>query len=215
MANNKVRYGFRPFLGSAGGVSYPKSVRKTVATGYQAVDDNAVNVDLNKGDPVKLVNDGSVALALTGEACWGVVESVEPYWDGTVMTPGTKLPGSTAWGTVEQRRSWVNVIPLEACQWEIDVDATGTPATTFAAYLSYVGNNADHTCVNALGTATAEPLLSITTIGTGGTLTWRILDVSQSAENADYTGTRVKLIVGINDGQSAGHADTDELKDGV
>lgn len=214
MANNKVRYGFRPFLGSAGGVSYPKSVRRTVATAYQAVDDNAVSVDLNKGDPVYQLADGSVALALTTVSPWGIVESVEPYWDGTKQTPGTKLPGGTAWGTVEQRRSWVHVIPVKACKWEIDVD-DNTTATTFAAYLALVGFNVDHTCVNALGTATAEPLLDISEASADQDHEWRIVDVSQSAENADYTGTRVKLIVEINDGEYAGAPTTATIKDGI
>lgn len=207
MANNAVKYGFRPYLGSAGGVSYPKAVRKSVATAYQATDDNAVSVDLNVGDPVELVDDGTVELANTTDAVWGIVASVEPYWDGTRMTPGTKLPGGTAWGTVEARRTWVNVIPVNACQWEVDVDEN-TSATTFTAYQLLVGNNVTHTCINALGTATAEPLLDISLAATTAGLVWRIEAVSQSAENRDFSGTRVKLVVSCNISQAAGQAAT-------
>jgi hypothetical protein len=210
MADNEAYYGFRPYMGNhkGGGTCHPKTVRCTVATAYQAQDDGSgFSVDLNIGDPVKLVSTGTIALANTTESVFGIVAGFEYYWDGDVMRPTNKLPGGNAWGTVEERRPWVHVIPANACLWEVDVDDS-TTATTFAAYQAFVFENVEHTCVGVSADATATPKLDISGHATTAGLGWRIEGVSQTKSNRDFSGANVKLIVSCNTSQDSGQAAT-------
>jgi hypothetical protein len=208
MADNRSYYGFRPYIGDPnGGVSFPQTVRKWVATGADHVDDGAVSMDLNIGDPVKLVNDGSVLLAVGGDIVWGIVAGFEYYWDGDFMRPTNKLPNQNAWGTVEERRPWVHVIPARACWWEIDVD-DNTTATTKAAYLALVGENCEFTCAGDTSTLKASPLADISTHATTQDHSLRIEGISDSRNNEDFSGERVKIIVSFNDTSHAGQAAT-------
>ena len=202
--NNVALYGFRPYRCLA----TPGVIRKSVATAYQAQDDGtSFSVDLNIGDPLQLVSTGTVALANTTVACYGVLAGVAPYWDGTRMAIGNKLPGGTTWGTVEERRSYVYVYPAENWIFEVDVDDNVT-ATTRAAYQAFVGENCTHTCVGDTTSAEARPLLDISLHATTAGLVWRIVDISDSMYNQDYSGTRVKLLVQANITQAPGQAAT-------
>lgn len=208
MANNTSKYGFRPAFGGQGGIPCPKPQRMSVASAYQGQDDaSGFSVDLNIGDPVSLVSTGTVGLANGGDPVWGVIVGFGYYWDGEVMTPTNRLPGGNTWGTVEERRPWVWVVPANACQWEVDVDEN-TTATTFAAYQLLVGQNIDHQCVGDATTAQARPLLDMATVTVAADTTWRIEAVSQTQDNRDFSGERVKLIVSCNESQAAGQAAT-------
>jgi hypothetical protein len=98
--DNPAIYGLRPYLGRYS-TDYPVQ-SKFVATTYQAAP-GAVNVDLNIGDPVIRVSDGSVAIAVAGATnpIYGVIVGVERIWDAGLgaMRPSDKVPGGTAWAT--------------------------------------------------------------------------------------------------------------------
>lgn len=202
MANNTHLYGFRWHSARNGGKEMPAPMRKHVATSQNDQSDGAAaSVDLNIGDPVKLVSTGGVTLANTTDAVYGIIVGIAPYWNGTAMTPGKKLPNQTNWGTVESRRSYVYVVPAKAGYWEIDVDEA-TTFTTEATYRAAIGENVDHTCVGS-GT-TADPRIDISGHATTSTLGWRIEDISPSLHNRDFSGTNVKIIVSVNESQEAG-----------
>lgn len=210
MADNTHFYGFRPYQGNhkGGGTCHPKTVRCTVATGYTGQDDGSgFNVDLNIGDPVKLVSTGTIALANGGDAVFGVIAGFDYYWDGDVMRPTNKLPAAHAWGTDEGRRPYVHVIPVNACLWEVDVDDS-TTFTTKATYQAGVYENVDHTCAGDSATSKAEPRLDISGHATTASLGWRIEAISQNQANADFSGANVKLIVSCNVSQDSGQAAT-------
>ena len=211
MANNVHRYGFRP-VKPWKGTQVPEPIECAVADAYQATSDGAAsNVDLNVGDPVKMVSTGTVGLSITTNDVWGIVMAVKPYWNGTAMTYGNRLPGATTGGGLISRQSRVMVCPVEAYIWECDVDDAST-ATTYAAYQAFIHENVDHTCVADLTNASkpkANPLLDISGHNTTATLGWRIMGISPSLDNADFSGTYVKLWVTCNNVQvyDATHGD--------
>jgi len=203
MANNVHKYGFR-WARSVNGNQDPPVIEFTVADAYQAkADDTTTSVDLNVGDPVKMVNTGTVALAVTTNDVFGIVTAVLPYWNGTAMTPSNRLPGATTGGGILERKSRVLVTPVKAGYWECDVDDNST-ATTEAAYLAFIHENVDHTCVGDTTDANrpkADPRLDISGHATTNTLGWRIMGISKTLENVDFSGTNVKLIVDCNNVQ--------------
>jgi hypothetical protein len=193
---------------------------KSVASGQDDVDDAAVSVGLYPGDPVKLVSTGGVIISLTTEAVWGIVVGILPYWDGTRMVPGPKLPNQTTWGTVEERRSQVLVVPASAGVWEIDCDDTAAAYDTKGEYEAFVGENVTHTVPGGTAsgvapTDSADPYIDISTHATTNTLTWRIEGVSPTAENQDFATTYVKMLVSINLSQEHGESASGNAVAGV
>lgn len=208
MANNTARYGFRPHQTSAPG-TLPIE-RFTVATGYQAQNDGAgFNVDLHIGDPVIVLAAGTVGLATVGVDVYGIIVGFSPYNVGGVLTPTDTLPGGTTW-TTEDLKSEVLVVRASACDWEIDCDEN-TSNTTEAGYRLDINSNCNHACVGDTTAKEARPLLDISTSGTDEEKTWRIVGISQTAENQDFSGTRVKMLVRINSGSEPGTAATNEV----
>jgi hypothetical protein len=214
MADNTHYYGFRWSVAANGGKACPVPERQHVASGQDDQDDSSNSVDLNVGDPVKRISTGGVTLAQTTDAVYGIIVAVAPYWDGTRMTPGNKLPNQTTWGTVEERRSYVYVVPVSAGVWEIDCDDKVT-ATTLAAYRALIGENAEHTTPGNTALTSADPYLDISGHATTATLSWRIVDVSPTLANEDFSGSYVKLLVQINESQQAGFPASGSIVAGV
>jgi len=200
MANNAAQYGFR-WQFSLVGRDMP-IVRKRVASGYQAAP-GGVNVDLNVGDPVILVNDGTIALAAAGNSIYGIIAGIGQYYNagiGAKVPGGPSLPGGTAYGTNLDNQSIVFVVPAANQVFEIDCDDNVT-ATTEAAYIALIEENADITINQVSGSTTAKPLLDISDHKTA-TAGCRIVDLGKQG-NFDYSGTRVKLLVTVNEVQQA------------
>ncbi len=205
MADNIRKYGFRWWSGNP--YPAPNPIVCTVATAESFdVSGGASNVSLRKGDPVTDLATGGVTLcagfeaAGTGVRVFGIVDSVLPYWDAAqnLMVPGNALPSDIAWTGLE-RQSKLLVIPAEAGIWEVDVDDAVT-ATTEAAYQAFVNANCDHSLAGASGTF-VNPRLDISQVVTT-TAQWRIVGVSPSADNRDFSGANVKLLVRVNEGAS-------------
>lgn len=194
--DNPVRYGLRPFKGRAGADFAP--VWRDVASGYQAAP-GAVNVNLNIGDPVIRVSDGTVAIATGTGVCHGVIIAIGPYWNAArgLMEPTSVLPGGTVYGSVFERRSRVLIMPVLNWYFEIDVDDAVT-ATTEAAYRAFIGENANIAFSASAATGLASPRLDISTHATTNTLPWNIHDISPNKLNQDFAGANVKLIVSCN-----------------
>lgn len=204
MADNPIRYGFRWSYNANGGRN-PPLVPAIIATS-QSFDINggASNVSLRAGDPVTLISTGGVNLcdgsegAGGGVALYGIVAKVLPYWDATTerMVFADAIPSDVAWGTILERQSKVLVIPADAGVFEIDCDDAAT-ATTEAAYQAFIGENCDHILTAASGTK-ATPRLDISGHGTA-TAQWRIVSVSDTRENMDFSGNYVKVDVRVNE----------------
>ena len=211
MANNRLNYGFRWSTGRNSG-PMPDPIEKPVADAYQATIGGS-NVDLGIGDPVKLVNDGSVALAAGSEgspdSIFGIIVGIVRYWDGTRIQSGEVIPGGSTGGGLLQRQSRVLVVPASMGYWEADVDENSTAATE-AAYQALVNENVDHVLVRTTirNKFRALPELDISSHATAAATQWRLEGISKTRDNEDFSGEQVKMIVSVNESQEAGAAAT-------
>lgn len=202
MADNRHIYGFR-YHSSVNGGPAPKPIRARVASAYQGVI-GATSVDINVGDPVVRLGTGYWALSAGDETTTGllsgIVVGIGGYKnaDTGYFGPGLKIPGGTTYTLLEEA-SLIYVIPVEGCRWECDVDDAVT-ATTEAAYLALVGENVDHVLTTGMEPR-ANPMLDIS-VNPTTTAQWRIVDISQTAENRDFSGAYVKLLVEANEGSA-------------
>ncbi len=199
--DNRAGYGFR-FKRSRWGRAWPNVVPAHVASAESFdVTGGAQNVRLRKGDPVHALASGGITLSPGAETTVippkFIVMGIGPYYDGNSMVVGGDLPSDTTWGTLYERRTKVWVCPVEEAFWEVDCDDAVT-ATTEAAYRLFVGENVDHILTGATGTLYAAPKLDISGHATTNSLGWRIEDISDTADNIDFSGANVKLVVSIN-----------------
>ena len=197
---NPVLYGFR-YAGMQGGVT-PKPVACRVASAYQA--SKGGNVHLHVGDPVVRISDGTVTIGAVGNTTiYGVVVSINPFFDSTINAlnwANDYLPGGTTYAA-QQNESIVMVQPVVPnVPWRCVVDDI-TTATTYAAYVAFIGENVDfaYNRITSPGTF-ANPKLDISTHATTNTLQWRIQDVPR-IPGIDYAASNVELIVTCNNPQ--------------
>lgn len=206
MDNQRGFPGFR-WVRSLTGGGPPSTLPLRVASGYTGVINGGGNIDINVGDPVRMLATGYAAHAAGNEAAagaaqdiLGIVVGIAPYWDGQVMTIGSRLPYGTTYAPIADRTSYILVWPAAGSVWEIDCDDAVT-ATTEAAYIDLIGTNADHRL-----TTGQEPrsncLLDIST-ASPATAQWRIMNISTSQQNLDFSGAFVKLLVTVNETQQA------------
>lgn len=205
MADNRHYAGFR-FLRSKSGADKPVIERRALASGYLAstlIGAATINKTLKKGDPVKLVSTGYVELAegtehdTDGTALYGVIAGFETMYSSSqgkmIFTDKYPLEGVT-YGTNFDRQTTVLVIPAHTAYFEIDADDK-TTATTYAAYLAFIGENALH-LLNATDNADCDTMLDISTHAVTADLLWRITGVNQyHPDNQDFSGLYVKLEV--------------------
>lgn len=211
MADNVRKYGFRWYQGNHN--TCPKPREFHVADAYQAtIDGGGTNVDLNIGDPVKYVADGSVALANTTDVVYGIIVGIAQVYvsaDGGVR-PRDRVPGGTTGGGNLERQTRVLVVPARAGIWEVDVDDIVT-ATTEAAYRALIHSNVEHVCPGDTTDSArpkAAPRIDISTTNTTAGHGWRIVGISKTLDNRDFSGANVKVLVMVNDSSEAGAAAT-------
>lgn len=208
MADNVAKYGFR-FFRSRSGSGTPTPEERFLASAYQAAP-GGTNVDINIGDPLTLVNDGSLAIATAGSSgrISHICVGVKQYYDGTRMRSGDRVPGGQGvYGTNLERQTLIYALRTEDVIWEIDCN-DATTATTLAAYQAFINENADIAYSASSSTKLANPRLAISTHNTTATLQCRIVGISPTVNNQDFSGNYVKLLVTINMGAAGGWAAT-------
>lgn len=203
MADNRHQYGIR-FHSTQGGSGRPACVEALVASAYAGDHGGAVGIAI--GDPVDRLATGFVELTndtATRDTLFAVVMSVanaKVDANGKAR-PANYLPSGTTY-TLEETTSRLIVAPFSDHNWEMDCD-DAVSATTLAAYRAFVGENVD--MVFSRETSNPDkprcnPLLDISTHAVTAALMWRIVGVSKSRENADFSGLNVKLLVQLNQG---------------
>src|SRR5262245_34885111 len=209
MADNVGRYGFRWVRGHDGSKAMPMVEEHTVATAASFdVNAGAQTVNLRKGGPVRMATDGTVTLCDGAEGGggalvpYGIVVGIKQYFDGSRLKVSPEfLPSDIAWGTVRERRSAVFVTPISAGVWEIDTYETNASWDTEAEFEAFIGENADYTLTGASGELYANPKIKISVHATTNTLMLRLVAISKTVENSDFTGNFVKLHVVANRAQ--------------
>jgi len=202
MADNAVRYGFRYVKSRYGGGNAPIQEAWIATAASFDVNAGAQNVFLGEGDPIVQLSDGSVTLGVGSEGTdsttlLGIVQGIKQYYDtakGVMTAMGPGIPSDLAWGTNLARQSRVYFTPIESAIWAIQVDDAVT-ATTEAAYQAFIGENCRFVNTGTSGQLRAFPKLDISTHATTNTFPWKIIGVSQTAQNQDYSGQNVELYV--------------------
>lgn len=210
MADNRHLYGFR-WHGNLEGGCCPKALDFTVKSAFDFSTQAGGSVDLNPGDPVVGDTDGTVIMATPGGApgkAWGVVTSIlNARVDANGYSrPVAALPAGQTWST-EPLRSRVAVIPFGRNVWEIDCATVLSGATQIGDYRTLIGNNADFLFTRDITNANrpkANPLLDLVTgPPSAATANFRIVGISNTADNFDFSGKFVKLLVVLNETQEA------------
>lgn len=204
MADNRSRYGFRPYR-SRSGSGTPSPEQRFLASAYSGTPNGGANCDVQIGDCMTLVSDGSLGFATAGSAgaVSHIVTGVVQYWDGSRMVSGNKVPlGLGSYGSNLERRTLILCQRVEDWIWEVDTDA----ASTYATLLAAINANADISY--NISAPNANPRLGVSTINTTHSLQLRIQGFSDSKENIDFTGNYVKMLVIFNKTAAATQAAT-------
>ena len=201
MADNRPKYGLRWFAGNPSPMPVPHEFHIATGTNFTVT---AVNYALGPGDPVIALAAGGVTVALATETGYGVcvgIGNTGKLFNATkgLMEPSSTVPSGVAYGTNLERQTKVLVVPLKPDQlWECDCD-DATTATTLAAYQALSHSNVDLTlAVSGVAGTRLNPRIDISTTNTTNTLTWRIVKVSTTMENQDFSGNFVKLLITPN-----------------
>lgn len=202
MADNRHKYGFR-FYATQSGAQRPAAFEGIIASAYAGDVGGSVGVSI--GDPVVRLADGTYELAQdtnTSDRLYGVIVGIRGKVDANGKArPCSYLPSGTTYA-LEETTSKVMIVPFSDHIWEIDVDDVVT-ATTLAAYRALMGLNADFVYSRDTSNADkprANPVLDISTANTTAALHFRLVDVSKTQENQDFSGANVKVLVQLNQG---------------
>lgn len=200
MTDNAVKYGFRYVRSRTGGDQVIERAWVATSASFD-VNSGASNCVLGKGDPIFQQSDGSATLCLGNETTdsstvLGIVQHFD-YYD-TVKGVRTKLgpgvPSDLAWGTNLARQTYVYYTPVQTAVWAIQVD-DATTFTTEATYQAAIGENCEHILTGASGDIRVRPKLDISQHATTNTFLWKIIGISQTAGNQDFSGANVELYV--------------------
>lgn len=171
MANTALG-GLRWKRGRAGGAHPPIEI-KPVANNYGTA--------ICKGDVLKLVSDGTVAVAAAGDTVlYGVADGIDQMYVAAAggLIKGNRVAASTTFspttvGSINETR--VRVIPFYGQVFEADCD---TGVADIAAAVTLIGNNADHVATAGSSTTGRSGHVINTASGTGtGSAGFRIVGI--------------------------------------
>lgn len=218
---NPHRYGFR-FVRSLSGNDTPQILTLPIASGYQpgTVNGGGTNVNLNIGDPVRLVEDGTVQLTQTAQDvsgqdddsddfCYGVVVGFPRVIVGGSPRPGSFFTGGTTYsgGIGGDTAPLVSIIPAAGNIFEVDLDAAPSVTTLsgLMALVGGVGTMSYSVLTTGTGQPKANPLLSRSSIvfATANQLQLQVVGIGKSAFSCDFTAANIPMQVMWNTLQMA------------
>jgi hypothetical protein len=216
MADNVAYYGYRLFTGAFAQTNAPLTRRLPVASNYDSTAPvGTAGVGFRPGDVVSLTATGDTlqhtvatgVLANQNTKPLGVVGGIDPWFDVSIGQAGAmrradNLPAGIVYGTNLERQSNLLIIPVEGNTFEVDV-VNNTTFNTLALLQGIVGLNAE--LIYSAVAPKAFPRLDLTAANVTGANTrqWRIVGISPSLNNQDFTGLNVKLLVVCNIPQNA------------
>ncbi len=163
---------------------------------------------LFRGDPIKRVSDGTIALAAATDALViGIFDGCE-YTDAQgIRRVSSYLPASTSFTALgAQDAPKCRVLLTKDAIFEVDGE-TAT-ATTLAAHMAFVGENADSVATSAGSTVTGRSGYSLAIAGHSPVSgQFRILGVNTAPDN-DPTVARFKYLVTVNESTDPGYTET-------
>jgi hypothetical protein len=215
MANNHI-YGFR-FARSFDGNETPQTIVKPIASGYapNTGDDGAGGTacNLNIGDPVQLLNDGTVRLAQPGAATggtdiddrvFGVVAGFPRVMIGGAPRPnGFYVSGTTYTG--DDQQTLCKIIPVHNNIFDIDTDDVSASFDTKTEFQSMIGvaQISYSVLTSGAGQPKANPRFDISTYSEAADVVdqLRVVGLSKRFDQQDPTLVHVTLEVIFNEQQ--------------
>lgn len=210
---NPHRYGFR-FVRSISGNDTPQIFTYPIADDYQpaTIVGGGTSVNLNIGDPVRLLEDGTVALVQTAQDVSGADADSDDYAFGIIAgfprvivggspRPGSFYTGGTSYtgGISSDNAPLVSVIPVAGNIFEIDADTAPTVQTLAGAMalVGGVGTMVYSVLTAGMGQPKANPLLDVSTVVSGGTdqLQLLVVGLGKNAFTCDFTSAFVPFQV--------------------
>jgi hypothetical protein len=214
MANNHI-YGFR-YKRSISGNETPQTMVRPIASGYApntgADGAGGTAVNLNIGDPIQLLADGTVRLVQPGQAVdgsdiddrtFGVVVGFPRVLVGGYPRPNGFYTSGTATAVGSDTTTLCKFIPVEGNIFEIDCDAAGGAGLdTKAEWEAVVGSEANFVysvLTSGAGQPKANPLLDTSDISEGAQVQQlRIVDLGKGFDQQDPALVHVTLQVIFN-----------------
>lgn len=204
MPNNNRRYGFRFHSTQRGGGGRPACFEGILVSGYQATI-GVTPVGVSIGDPVLRLASGAYEVfgdSIALDRHYGVVMGIANFKgaNGRCTPVSYYPPGGTTYST-EAETTRLLIAPFADHIWEID--SVVTPAvSTLAQYRDLMGTNADF--LYDITTVPSDkprvnPYISVEGL-LDPDLAFRLVDVSETAENVHFDGNYVKLLVQLNQG---------------
>lgn len=212
---NPHKYGFR-FVRSFSGSDTPQIFTYPIASAYApdtgADGSGGTACNLNIGDPVQLLNDGTVRLVQPGQAADGtdIDDRVFGVVAGfpRVMVAGAPRPngfytsGTTYTG--DDQQTLCSVIPAAGNIFEIDCDAAGGASfNTKSEWQGAVGSTANFVysvLTTGIGQPKANPMLDISDLSEAADEVnqLRVVGLAKSFDTYDAALTNVSLQVIFN-----------------
>lgn len=213
MANTHV-YGIRFFRSISGGGDCPQVITSPIATAYAPVTVFGAGTpcNLNIGDPIRYLVDGTVILAQAGQATdgtdngdyvSGVVVGFPRVTVGGAVRPGSFYASGTAYtgGIGSDTATLVAWIPAEGNIFEIDAAAVVGAGTKNAA-LAVVGGTAQITysvLTSGIGQPKANPLMGTPVTNSAQVNQLRIVGLGKKNDAMDFTAVNVAFQVMFNE----------------
>lgn len=212
---NPHKYGFR-FVRSFSGSETPQIFTYPIASAYQpntgADGAGGTDCNLNIGDPVQLLNDGTVRLVQPGQAAdgtdiddrvFGVVAGFPRVMIGGAPRPNGFYTGATTY-TGDDQQTLCSVIPAAGNIFEIDTDAAGGSSfDSKSEWQGAIGSTANfvYSVLTAgIGEPKANPMLDISDLSEAANEVnqLRVVGLGKSFDSYDPTLTNVPLQVIFN-----------------
>lgn len=218
---NPHRYGFR-YVRSLSGNECPQIITLPIASGYTpgTVNGGGTTVNMNIGDPVRLVEDGTVQLVQTAQDvsgqdddsddfCYGVIVGFPRIIVNSSPRPGSFYTSGTTYsgGIGGDSAPLVSIIPAAGNIFELDLDAAPTVQTLsgLMALVGGVATMAYSVLTTGNGQPKANPLVSKSSVvfASNNQLQLQIVGVGKSAYTCDFTAANCPLQVMWNTLQMA------------
>lgn len=188
---NTAEGGFR-FLRMRNGATVPVTEIKPVANNY--------GTGIFRGDVLKLVNDGTVAVhGATDAAVYGICDGVVQKNVSGKLEAGNFVAANTTFTPTtvgSPNETLVRVILARDAIFEVDA---ATSVADIATAQGLVGNNADGATGSGGSTATGRSSHALTVSGiSSSTAAFRIVGVSKRLDN-DVTSANWKVEVTVNE----------------
>jgi hypothetical protein len=155
-----------------------------------------------RGDPLKLVSDGTVAVAAAGESVYAVADGAMQYRNGAgQVVAGTFLPAATTYtGAPHVSNPQASVVRCTPVMGQVFEGSCNTLAATVTVAQGQMGNNAELAAGAGGSTTTGRSSFVIDNSTTGtATMQVRLLEISSAGDN-DVTAVNWLALVEFNEG---------------